>query len=155
MRDIDYWQKLTGGALTTRGRAHTRLIPGASCSRRCLCGYAFAQFSSQEYAQAEFQLDQVFTVSELAYCRANGNAARALLSAAVGATTGVRTGGRVYLPYGERVIDSSTQEIFGETLQQMDNRSMMARPLDDGTTMDDVKAIFAAPGAIHWLPDEF
>jgi hypothetical protein len=119
-----------------------------------LAGYALAHFSTAELARRTFDLDQVFTISELGALPGQEGAIPALLDAVVGEAAPGRVGGHLYLPRGN-VVDPAIQCILGETLQDVGDRLIMALPLSEEMGYDELRAMAQAPGAWFWFYDAF
>jgi GNAT superfamily N-acetyltransferase len=154
IRDAWYWQSYFPTHIEATLKAKRGALYTATSKDGVLCAYMIAYFSTQEMAQKEYQLDQVFTISEISALPGHEAAIPQLLTAAVKATMLGKVGGQLMLPY-EEPINSTASIIYGPDLHEMDDRSMFARPLSPNTTYEDIKAIFSAPGAIFWRIDAF
>ncbi len=154
VRDAHYWLSYFPTHIEATLAGKRGALYTAATSDGTLCAYMIAHFSTHEMAQKEYQLDQVFTISEIAALPGQEAAIPQLLSAAVKATMPGKVGGQLILPY-EEPINSTATIIYGPDLHEMDDRSMFARPLSPNITCDDIKAIFSAPGAIFWRIDDF
>jgi GNAT superfamily N-acetyltransferase len=154
VRDAAYWTAYFPMMVSrmfedSNGALYTATAPGGE-----LCGYLLAQFSTQEMARRQFNLDQVFTISEIGVLPHHSEAISALVTAALEATLPGNVGGRLFLPY-EEPINTAADIIFGPSLNELDDRNMFARPLSATVTHDDMNAIFTAPGAHFWPIDDF
>lgn len=116
--------------------------------------YALAYVSLPEYAREHFGLDQVFTVCEVCALPGHDGAFAALLDSAGAITPPGQVGGRVYAPR-EDAPSAAIESLFGATLNEMDDRRMMVRPLADAVTFAGLEAMFASSASVFWLLDEF
>ena len=156
-RDDAYWEGFLSTKLDISWRGHEAAIflAFSGDDQQTPVGYLLAQFSTPEYAEKEFGLDQAFTVGEIGAMPGNDAAISALLGAVVENTLPGRVGGRLFVPLGDPLLDGAAQTIFGDTLQRLDDRAMMARPLVSNVSEADLNAMFSAPGALQYLTDEF
>ncbi|MEO5952523.1 MAG: GNAT family N-acetyltransferase [Chloroflexia bacterium] len=154
VRDARYWQTYFPAHIEETLRGNRGVVYTATAEDGTLCAYIIAHFSTHERAQKEYQLDQVFTISEVSALSEHHAAIPQLLSAAVKDTMDGMVGGQLLLPMEEPIL-STASVIYGPDLHEWDDRSMYARPLAAGVSYEDIQAIFAAPGAIFWRIDDF
>ncbi len=100
--------------------------------------------------------EQLFFVSEMGV-RPGGEAAiQGLLGAVV--DEAVRCGsaqrGQICLPH-EPHIDTALETMFGQTVQEGNDYTLMARTIEPGFSENQLTAMFDAPGAIAWIIDQF
>jgi len=116
--------------------------------------YALAYVSTPEYAREHFGLDQVFTICEMGALPGHDAAIPALVDSAAALTLPGEVGGRVYAPRDD-APSAAIESLFGATLNEMDDRRMMVRPLVDAVTFADLEDMFASSASVFWLLDEF
>ena len=116
--------------------------------------YALANYSTPEVAREHFNLDQVFGVDEVCALPGHDASIPALLDTAALQALPGEVGARVYVPRGGAPL-AAMEWLFGGTLNEYDDRRMMARPLTGGVTYDDLEAMFASSASVFWLLDEF
>ncbi|HUP27282.1 MAG TPA: GNAT family N-acetyltransferase [Chloroflexia bacterium] len=153
MRDDRYW----------RNRFSRRMDAGIEDQATALflarndkeaTGYLIAHYSTREVAREKFNLDQVFTLSEIGFLGGHEGAAADLLNAALDAVPPGEVEGTSVLPR-EEPLESYVRLIFGDSLYMFDDRRMMGFPLGGSFTREEMDRIFAAPGSLSWLMDDF
>jgi hypothetical protein len=117
-------------------------------------GYLLADYSTREMAQEEHGLDQFFTIGEIGVMPGHEGAVSSLLAAVADNSAQGNVGGRACLPREPQIV-AAMRAIFGPSLQMPDDRAMMALPLAESCTSEKLEAIFSAPGALHWVVDDF
>ena len=107
--------------------------------------------------------DPDFTIGEIGILPGQNGALMDLLSSATGWASQViasrghsqeAISGAVLLPR-EEPIEAAVRSMFGSTLQMVDDRTMMARPISNDFSEEELDATFAAPGAHFWMMDDF
>lgn len=159
VRDIDYWRDFVASHFTNTGdgwSAHRDVVLVATEGGQDadIAGYAFAHISDEELARREFNLDGVFTVSEIGTLPGYGDAVGPLLGGIVERLRPGSIGGRAYLPR-EPQIQEAISEMFTEQVNDIDDRRVMALPLSQDLTIEQIRAIWTTPGAYFWQPDDF
>ena len=110
--------------------------------------------SSEDYARQYYNLDLVFTVGEVGVLSGHEGAIPEMLSAVVDHLGAGSIGGRLFLPY-EEPVDSASRIMFTEDLQNIDDRNIMALSLSDAMPDSEIDAVFATPGAVTYVTDDF
>lgn len=121
-----------------------------------LCGYVLVHCYDAEYARRQWGSPPWLFVSELGVTPGDEDALLALFSTVAGHATqmGIRWGEGSF-PH-EPQVDRDVHYLFGDTLREDVNQgSMMARPIAAHFTEAHLEAIFAAPGAISWDCDHY
>jgi GNAT superfamily N-acetyltransferase len=153
-RDAAYWQGLHVRKLERPPKGHTvHLFVAHSPQEGRDVGYAIAYLSNEEAAGAS-GLDQGFVLSEIAVLPGHEEAIPHLLSAFADATMGERVGGTSFLPRDAQV-DQALRVLFEQPVEELEDTSIMARPLAGGLSQEEVEALMTAPDAMFWRLDEF
>jgi GNAT superfamily N-acetyltransferase len=156
LRDLEYWPIFRAPQFgpTSWWLNHRNLAFLARSAGGEIVAYALSHLSDQELARREFQLDQVLTISEVGALPGHEAAIPALLSSIVGSTLPGAVGARAFLPR-EPQIEGCMRTIFGDSLHDVNDLPLMALPLAEGTTFEQIQAVFSAPSANFWQHDEF
>lgn len=159
VRDESYWRGYFARRLASFLKTNEMALLVARAGGGRAVGYLLMYLPKQDEANQGGH----FTISELCIMPGHNEAVTALLSAAkrwvnevmqvLGDDTG-QVSGVALLPREEQ-IEQAMQIMFGETLHLVDDRTMMARPVNDDFTHDDLQAMFAAPSALFWMMDDF
>jgi GNAT superfamily N-acetyltransferase len=157
VRDSAYWNGYI--AIREEGWAHpnsrhANTFFTASDGQGQMCGYLLAHFSTRQYARQRFDLDQAITVSEVAALPGREGALLALMGALVDEAQEGQVGARMFLP-DEEPVNTAARIMFGETMERVDDRNLMASTLSGGISDTALAEIFSAPGALSWPLDEF
>ncbi|HKP51058.1 MAG TPA: GNAT family N-acetyltransferase [Chloroflexia bacterium] len=157
VRDEAYWRGYFSRRIRSRNTTHPMLLIMAYTGEgddKEYAGYLVVDYSTQEVAREEFNLDQFFTIGEIGVAPGHEEAIPALTSALADNAAQGHVGGRSFLPR-EPQIDAAMRALFGQSLQMPDDRDMMALPLEEGCGHEELEAMFAAPGALFWIVDDF
>jgi len=157
VRDEAYWRGYFARRIRSRNTTHPMLLILAYMgdgNDKEYAGYLVVDYATQEEARADFNLDQFFTIGEIGVAPGHEEAIPALASAVADNAAQGEVGGRVFLPR-EPHIDSAMRSLFGQSLQMLDDRDMMALPLSESCGQEELEAMFAAPGALFWIVDDF
>jgi GNAT superfamily N-acetyltransferase len=157
VRDEAYWRGYFSRRIRSRNISHPMLLIMAYTgdgNDKEYAGYLVVDHDTQEVTLEEFNLDHYFTIGEVGFAHGHEGALPSLLAVMLNRETEGRVGGRAFLPR-EPHIDASMQAIFGQSLQMPDDRTMMALPLGESCGQGELEAMFAAPGALFWIVDDF
>lgn len=138
VRDLHYWRNLFALGIR-RWEGALVLTAGDPSSRERPVGYIIAHIGERGFLVAE------------AGCLPGHDAALVALLEEVAARSLARggSGGRFHLPR-EPVIDATLARLL-TAIHQGDVDTLMARPLSPVFDDAAIRAIFEAPGAMHWL----
>lgn len=154
VRDAEYWNVYFPTHIEETLKNKRGVVYTAADQAGKLVAYAITHYSTHEMAQENYQLDQVFTISEIGALLGHTGAIPQLLGTSVKATMDGMVGGQLILPFEEPIL-STANLIYGPDQHEMDDRSMYARPLIEGVTYESIGEIFGAPGAMFWRIDDF
>jgi GNAT superfamily N-acetyltransferase len=160
VRDDSYWRGYFARRAGSVLPAHSSSLLLASTPDGEPAGYLMVHVRVQEppAGQPPNPYDQFF-IGEIGFVKGHEDALLSLLRFAVEeiqqqALEKDQPGGTVFLP-NEPAIEESVRALFGDTLELVDDRTMMARPTSDGCTDEQIAAVFTAPGAHFWVMDDF
>ena len=154
IRDEEYWQGRVAMRLASGDGTYTPFLFLARNANNIPVGYLLVYFSTQQTAREEFNLDQHLAINELGLAESHEGALDSLLSAALDRAEPGAIGVTCLLPREQR-LEQAMSIIFGDSLQILDDRRMMARPLGETFSEGDISAMFEAPGAHFWSMDDF
>ncbi|HVF98335.1 MAG TPA: GNAT family N-acetyltransferase [Chloroflexia bacterium] len=153
-RDAAYWQGLHVRKLERPPRGSTvHLFAAHSPQEGREVGYAIAYLSNRE-AEPPAGPEQGFVLLEIAIIPGHEEAIPHLLSAFADAAGGERVVGTSFLP-GTAGVDEALRVLFEQPMEEHNDMSIMARPLEGGLSEEEVEAIMSAPNATFWRLDEF
>ena len=154
-RDQAYWHEYLAPKWSqVLDRLDARVFTAHEVAGAPPSAYALMYFSTPEYSREQFGLDQVFTICEVCTLPGHDAAIPVLVDSIGAAMPPGQVGGRVYAPR-EDVPSAAVESLFGATLNEIDDRRMMVRPLSDTLTFADLEAMFASQASVFWMLDEF
>lgn len=153
-RDAAYWKGLHVRKLERPPRGYTiDLFLAQSLQEGRDVGYAIAYIPNRDAAQPAGQ-EQGFVLSEIATLPGHEEAIPHLLSAFADAAGGEGVGGTSFLARDAKV-DLALRVLFEQPVEELNDRSIMARPLEGGLSQEEVEAIMTASNATFCRLDEF
>ena len=155
VRDEGYWRGYFLRSITASHLSHTSTLFVARESNGLNglpVGYLIAYLWLEETAR---ELDQSFAIAEIGAAPGHPGAITNLLSLATEALAGSERAGMSAVLPPDSVTDDAMHTLLGDSLDQLDERRLMARTLNDGFKQEQLDALFSEPGAFFWPMDDF
>jgi GNAT superfamily N-acetyltransferase len=157
VRDDAYWRGHFARRIVSRTGTHSVALFMARASGGEYAGYLLFDYVGGETARRnaglDEPLDQLITISEVGVMPGHEQAMPTMLSGMLDAAARGLVGASARLPREGRVYQA-IGALFGPQVRTFDCQ-MMALPLAEDTSHDDIAAIASAPGAVFWIADDF
>ncbi|MFL5732372.1 MAG: GNAT family N-acetyltransferase [Chloroflexia bacterium] len=157
VRDDAYWRGFLARRVAARARSRSVALFLARTSAGEPAGYLYADYATGERARQDpdfnKELDQFILIGELGLLPGHEQALPSLLAAMLDGKGPGLVGGSARMPR-EGGVYEAVRALFAPEVLTLDC-FMMALPLAPGVSYENLVGIFAAPGALFWIMDDF
>lgn len=157
VRDDAYWRGYYARCVLARSRSRAVVLLLARTPAGEPAGYLSTDYATGEPARQDSKfnrnLDQFITIAEVGLMLGHERALPEMLAALLDGVAPGFVGGSARMPR-EGGVYEAIRALFGPNVLMLDRR-MMALPLAPGVTHEHIANIFAAPGALFWIIDDF
>jgi GNAT superfamily N-acetyltransferase len=157
VRDDAYWRGYFARRITSRVGSRTAALFLARAPGGEYVGYLYGDYSTREGARealdGKADLDQHIVLGELGALPGHEAALTDLIFAFLEGSAQGRVAMSARVPRGGS-LERDVLALYAPGMRVLEAK-MMALPLAEGFGEEDIKVMFAAPGAVFWIADDF